>query len=106
MASRETRTFVLGLLAGGVALIVAAAFRIIAGGLFVPELASQTVFSLTPGQVESSSIATPKAVPLALSNISPETVIKNMVNRMIACTSFLVKFMTMLAISSLANCEI
>lgn len=58
MANRETRTFVLGLLAGGVALIVAAAFRIIAGGLFVPELASQTVFSLTPGQIESSSVAT------------------------------------------------
>lgn len=58
MPNRETRTFVLGLLAGGVALIVAAAFRIIAGGLFVPELASQTVFSLTPGQIESSSVAT------------------------------------------------
>jgi len=58
MVNRETRTLVLGLLAGGVALIVAAAFRIIAGGLFVPELASQTVFSLTPGQIESSSVAT------------------------------------------------
>jgi DMSO/TMAO reductase YedYZ molybdopterin-dependent catalytic subunit len=58
MANRETRIFVLGLLAGGVALIVAAAFRIIAGGLFVPELASQTIFSLTPGQIESSSVAT------------------------------------------------
>jgi DMSO/TMAO reductase YedYZ molybdopterin-dependent catalytic subunit len=58
MTNSETRTFVLGLLAGGVALIVAAAFRLIAGGLFVPELASQTVFSLTPGQIESSSVAT------------------------------------------------
>ena len=38
--------------------MVAAAFRIIAGGLFVPELASQTLFSLTPGEIESSSVAT------------------------------------------------
>ena len=58
MTNRKVRNFVLGLLAGGVALMVAAAFRIIAGGLFVPELASQTLFSLTPGEIESSSVAT------------------------------------------------
>src|SRR3954468_18895196 len=58
MSDRKARTFVLGILAGSVALVVAAAFRIIAGGLFLPELASQTVFSLTPGQIESSSVAT------------------------------------------------
>ncbi|MFL6510954.1 MAG: molybdopterin-dependent oxidoreductase [Nitrososphaera sp.] len=58
MSNRKARTFVLGILAGSVALVVAAAFRIIAGGLFLPELASQTVFSLTPGQIESSSVAT------------------------------------------------
>ncbi len=56
--SKNTRNFVLGLIAGSVALLVAAAFRIFAGGLFIPELASQTVFSLTPGEVESFSVET------------------------------------------------
>src|SRR5919108_3717684 len=58
MKNKNTRNFVLGLIAGSVALLVAAAFRIFAGGLFIPELASQTVFSLTPGQVESFSVET------------------------------------------------
>ena len=53
MKSKNVRNFILGLIAGGVALLVAAVFRVVAGGLFVPELASQTLFSLTPGQVES-----------------------------------------------------
>jgi DMSO/TMAO reductase YedYZ molybdopterin-dependent catalytic subunit len=52
------RNFALGLVAGVVALAVSAVFRIIAGGLFIPELASQTLFSLTPGQVESFSVET------------------------------------------------
>jgi DMSO/TMAO reductase YedYZ molybdopterin-dependent catalytic subunit len=52
------RNFALGLVAGIVALVVSAVFRIIAGGLFIPELASQTLFSLTPGQVESFSVET------------------------------------------------
>jgi len=52
------RNFVLGLVAGSVALIVSAVFRIISGGLFIPELASQTLFSLTPGQIESFSVET------------------------------------------------
>jgi DMSO/TMAO reductase YedYZ molybdopterin-dependent catalytic subunit len=52
------RNFTLGLVAGSVALAVSAVFRIIAGGLFLPELASQTLFSLTPGQVESFSVET------------------------------------------------
>src|SRR5919108_4895642 len=58
MKNKNTRNFVLGLIAGSVALLVAAAFRIFAGGLFIPELASQTLFSLTPGQVESFSVET------------------------------------------------
>src|SRR5919108_5354428 len=58
MKNKNARNFVLGLIAGSVALLVAAAFRIIAGGLFIPELASQTLFSLTPGQVESFSVQT------------------------------------------------
>ncbi len=52
------RNFTLGLVAGSVALAVSAVFRIFAGGLFLPELASQTLFSLTPGQVESFSVET------------------------------------------------
>jgi len=56
--NRATRDFALGLIAGGVALAISAVFKIIAGGLFIPELASQTLFSLTPGQVESFSVET------------------------------------------------
>jgi DMSO/TMAO reductase YedYZ molybdopterin-dependent catalytic subunit len=55
---KSARNFVLGLIAGSVALLVAAAFRIVAGGLFLPELASQTLFSLTPGEIESFSVET------------------------------------------------
>src|SRR5215218_10869378 len=58
MKNKYARNFVLGLIAGSVALLVAAAFRIFAEGLFIPELASQTLFSLTPGQVESFSVET------------------------------------------------
>ena len=56
--NRTMRNFALGLVAGSVALVVSAVFRIFAGGLFIPELASQTLFSLTPGQIESFSVAT------------------------------------------------
>src|ERR671925_243231 len=58
MKSKNVRNFILGLIAGGVALLVAAVFRVVAGGLFVPELASETLFSLVPGQVESFSVET------------------------------------------------
>jgi DMSO/TMAO reductase YedYZ molybdopterin-dependent catalytic subunit len=58
MKNKYARNFVLGLIAGSVALLVAAAFRLVAGGLFIPELASQTLFSLTPGEVESFSVET------------------------------------------------
>jgi DMSO/TMAO reductase YedYZ molybdopterin-dependent catalytic subunit len=56
--NRTIRNFALGLVAGSIALVVSAVFRIIAGGLFIPELASQTLFSLTPGQIESFSVET------------------------------------------------
>ena len=56
--NRTMRNFALGLVAGSVALVVSAVFRIFAGGLFIPELASQTLFSLTPGEIESFSVAT------------------------------------------------
>lgn len=49
--------FVIGLVAGGAALVISYALRISAGGIFVPELASQTLISLTPGSIESQAVA-------------------------------------------------
>jgi len=49
--------YVVGLAAGGVALVISYMLRIIGGGLFLPELASQTLFSLTPGTLESQAVA-------------------------------------------------
>lgn len=51
------RGFVIGLAAGGAALVISYILRILGGGLFVPELASQTLFSLTPGTLESEAVA-------------------------------------------------
>jgi DMSO/TMAO reductase YedYZ molybdopterin-dependent catalytic subunit len=56
--NKTTRTFAFGIMAGSVALSISAILRLIAGGTFVPELASQTLFSLTPGQAESFSVET------------------------------------------------
>jgi DMSO/TMAO reductase YedYZ molybdopterin-dependent catalytic subunit len=63
MKDGNIRYFTFGLVAGTIALLVAGVFRIVAGGLFIPELASQTVFSLTPGQVESFSVETFGSLP-------------------------------------------
>ena len=49
-------TFVLGLAAGAVAIAISLLIRSFAGGSFIPELASQTLFSLTPGQFESQAV--------------------------------------------------
>ena len=48
--------FVLGLAAGAVAIAISLIIRSFAGGPFIPELASQTLFSLTPGQFESQAV--------------------------------------------------
>lgn len=48
--------FVIGLVAGGAALVISYALRIFAGGIFVPEIASQTLTSLTPGTIESQAV--------------------------------------------------
>ncbi len=48
----------MGLIAGSVALALSFFIRIFAGGLFIPELAAQTLFSLTPGAVESQAVGT------------------------------------------------
>jgi DMSO/TMAO reductase YedYZ molybdopterin-dependent catalytic subunit len=52
------RSFITGIAAGGVALAVSYFLRTFAGGFFVPELASQVLFSITPGSVESQAIST------------------------------------------------
>ena len=51
-----TNSFVLGLAAGAVAIAVSLLMRSFAGGPFIPEVASQTLFSLTPGQFESRAV--------------------------------------------------
>ena len=48
--------FAVGLAAGAIAIAIALIVRSFAGGIFVPELASQTLFSLTPGQFESQAV--------------------------------------------------
>ena len=45
-----------GLAAGAIAIAIALLIRSFAGGPFIPELASQTLFSLTPGQFESQAV--------------------------------------------------
>ena len=52
-----TTSFVGGLAAGAVAIAISLIIRSFAGGPFIPELASQTLFSLTPGQFESQAVA-------------------------------------------------
>ena len=47
-----------GIVAGAIAVAVSLIFRLFFGGLFIPELASLTLFSLTPGEVESQAVQT------------------------------------------------
>jgi DMSO/TMAO reductase YedYZ molybdopterin-dependent catalytic subunit len=56
-SSSTTTSFVGGLAAGAVAIAISLIIRSFAGGPFIPELASQTLFSLTPGQFESQAVA-------------------------------------------------
>ena len=48
--------FLIGLVAGAIAIAVSLVQRIFFGGIFIPELASQTLFSLTPGEIESQAV--------------------------------------------------
>ena len=48
--------FLGGIAAGAGAVAISLLLRIFIGGIFLPELASQTLFSLTPGQVESQAV--------------------------------------------------
>ncbi|HKG41005.1 MAG TPA: sulfite oxidase [Nitrososphaeraceae archaeon] len=50
--------FLIGLVAGAIAIAVSLVQRMYFGGIFIPELASQTLFSLTPGEVESQAVET------------------------------------------------
>ena len=57
-ATTKKKLFVGGLAAGAIAVAVSLLVRLFAGGSFLPEIASQTLFSLTPGQVESRAVET------------------------------------------------
>jgi len=48
--------FFIGFVAGGVALVISFLLRFFANGLFIPELAAQTLFSLMPGAIESQAV--------------------------------------------------
>jgi DMSO/TMAO reductase YedYZ molybdopterin-dependent catalytic subunit len=50
--------FLIGLVAGTIAIAVSLALRTFFGGIFISELASQTLFSLTPGEIESQAVET------------------------------------------------
>ena len=49
-------SFVAGLAAGAVAVAVSLILKETSGGLFLPEIASQTLFSITPGEFESQAV--------------------------------------------------
>jgi DMSO/TMAO reductase YedYZ molybdopterin-dependent catalytic subunit len=50
--------FIGGLVAGAIAVMISLLLRLFAGGLFIPEIASLTLFSLTPGEIESQAVQT------------------------------------------------
>ena len=54
----KARGFWIGVTAGAFALFLSFLLRFLLGGLFVPELASQTLISLTPAAVESRAVET------------------------------------------------
>lgn len=51
-------SFSAGVAAGLVSIALSIIIKVVASGLFLPELASQTLFSLTPGEFESQAIET------------------------------------------------
>ena len=50
------KSFVAGVVAGALAIGISLLIRLLVGGPFLPELASQTLFSLTPGEFESQAV--------------------------------------------------
>jgi DMSO/TMAO reductase YedYZ molybdopterin-dependent catalytic subunit len=57
-AITKKRLFITGLVAGAIAVAISLLMRLLVGGSFLPEIASQTLFSLTPGQIESRAVET------------------------------------------------
>ncbi len=57
-AITKKKLFIAGLAAGAIAVAISLLMRLLAGGSFLPEIASQTLFSLTPGQIESRAVET------------------------------------------------
>ena len=51
-------SFSAGIVAGLVSISISIMLKVFFGGLFLPELASQTLFSITPGEFESQAIET------------------------------------------------
>jgi DMSO/TMAO reductase YedYZ molybdopterin-dependent catalytic subunit len=56
MNSSTKRGLAAGLLGGVAALALSLLIRVSLGGVFLPELAAQTLFSLTPGSIESKAV--------------------------------------------------
>jgi DMSO/TMAO reductase YedYZ molybdopterin-dependent catalytic subunit len=50
--------FLVGLVGGAIAIAVSLGLRTFFSAIFIPELASQTLFSITPGEVESQAVET------------------------------------------------
>ena len=53
---RYSKFFLAGIVAGALAIAISLITRSFLGGPFLPELASQTLFSLTPGEFESQAV--------------------------------------------------
>ena len=62
MVQRSSHTYasvlLVGLVGGAIAITISLALRTFFGAIFIPELASQTLFSITPGEVESQAVET------------------------------------------------
>ena len=54
--SRFRKSFAAGMVAGALAIGISLLIRSLTGGPFLPEIASQTLFSLTPGEFESQAV--------------------------------------------------
>jgi DMSO/TMAO reductase YedYZ molybdopterin-dependent catalytic subunit len=54
----QASVFLVGLVGGAIAIAVSLALRTFFSAIFIPELASQTLFSITPGEVESQAVET------------------------------------------------
>ncbi|MDA4128917.1 MAG: sulfite oxidase [Thaumarchaeota archaeon] len=55
---RGRRAFLVGLAGGSAAVLLSFAFRLLLGVTYLPEMAAQTLFSLTPGFLESRAVET------------------------------------------------